>query len=236
MVRDTSKTKKLNNHGPLKNATLKEQAYSLIKDAILYRRLQKNVVYSQDDLCEELGISRTPVREALIELQNENFISFVRGRGFKVVELTKKEALDIVEMRRDIELFGAELAAKRINDDQLTRLEAKHEKMADSINSKNTKLLYSLDYDFHNIIFEATGNSWLIDTIIKLRTHFLRVETQSAFSDIKTAKAVLKEHEGVVEALKKHNPKMARKAMEHHLNCTYKRTVTNILNDVSEKN
>lgn len=59
----------------------------------LWLGLQKNVVYSQDDLCEELGISRTPVREALIELQNENFISFVREEDLKLLNLQKRKLL-----------------------------------------------------------------------------------------------------------------------------------------------
>ena len=211
------------NKGPLKTASLKDQAYRLIKDAI--------------DLCSELGISRTPVREALIELQSEGFVVFVRGRGFKVVELTKKEAMDIIEMRRDIEMFGAELAAKRITDEQLQRLEAKYNDMVAAIDSGDTRLMYKLDYDFHNIIFEATGNTWLMETIKKLRDHFLRVETQSAFSRKSDAKKVFKEHEGVLKALQKRDSKLARSAMQNHLEHTYHRTVVNILGeDVTEAN
>ena len=124
------------NKGPLTTNSLKEQAYKLIKDAIVYRRLKLNVVYSQDDLCSELGISRTPVREALIELVSDGLVTFVRRRGFKVVELTRKEALDIIEMRSDIEKFGAELAAQRITDGQLKRLEDKYNEMLNAADSE----------------------------------------------------------------------------------------------------
>ena len=172
---------RLLNHGPLQTVTLKDQAYQLIKDAILYRRLQINTVYSQETLCNELHISRTPVREALIELQNEGYVRFVRGRGFQVLELTRQEALDIVEMRREIEMFGAELAAERITDDQLQELEKVHQEMLDEEKHHDSREMYRLDYAFHQLIFQATGNSWLIQMNVKLRENFLRIETQGAF-------------------------------------------------------
>ena len=150
---------RLLNHGPLQTVTLKDQAYQLIKDAILYRRLQINTVYSQETLCNELHISRTPIREALIELQNEGYVRFVRGRGFQVLELTRQEALDIVEMRREIEMFGAELAAERITDDQLQELEKVHQEMLDEEKHHDSREMYRLDYAFHQLIFQATGNS-----------------------------------------------------------------------------
>ena len=217
------------NKGPLTTNSLKEQAYKLIKDAILYRRLKLNVVYSQDDLCSELGISRTPVREALIELVSDGLVTFVRRRGFKVVELTRKEALDIIEMRSDIEKFGAELAAQRITDGQLKRLEDKYNEMLNAADSGDAMLLYRLDYEFHLIIFEATGNNWLLDAIKKLRDNFLRIETQSAFSKKADAKAVFGEHYKILKALKKRNPQLARLAMQNHLEHTTHRTTANFL-------
>ena len=93
--------------------TMKQQAYELIKDAILYRRLQIGITYSQDALCSELNISRTPVREALLELQQEGYIAYMRGKGIQVIPITKKRAQDIVEARYYLELNGARLAAQR---------------------------------------------------------------------------------------------------------------------------
>ena len=223
------------NSGPLQTSSLKEQAYKLIKDAILYRRLKLNIVYSQDDLCSELGISRTPVREALIELISDGLVVFVRRRGFKIVELTRKEALDIIEVRSDLEKFGAELAAQRISDEQLERLEDKYNEMVKSLETSDSMLMYKLDYDFHNIIFEATGNNWLLGAIKKLRDNFLRIETQSAFSKKTSAKAVFTEHYKILKAIQKRDPDLARAAMQNHLEHTYHRTLANILEKEQKK-
>ena len=217
------------NKGPLKTNTLKNQAYQQIKDAILYRRLKLDVIYSQDDICQGLGISRTPVREALIELQTKGFVTFVRGRGFMIKPLSRKEALDIVEMRKGIEMFGVELAASRITDEQLVDMRGLLNQMAVETDWKDSVAMYKLDYAFHEKIFEATGNVWMMHTNKVLRENFLRVETQSAFAKKVDANHVLKEHEAVLLALEERNPAKARKAMEKHMNMTYKRTVNKIL-------
>lgn len=225
-------TEFFNNHGPIKQTSLKEQAYLLIKDAILYRRLQPGVVYSQETLGQELAISRTPIREALLELQSQRYISFVRGRGFEVRSLSKKEAADIIEMREQIEIIGARFAAERITNEQIKKLEDSLEDMLKKAQHKHTKTLYHVDYDFHNIIFEATGNSWLRGTIKNLRDQFLRVETQSAFDQTETTMEVYREHKAIVDALKKHDADAAAKAMEDHMRITYNRTVKPILDSM----
>ena len=100
----------------VKTLTYKEQAYELIKDAVLFNRFRIGAIYSQDEICEELGISRTPVREALLELQKEGYVAFARGRGVKVVPVTDEIAKDILEIRLLTEQNNAYLAAARAND------------------------------------------------------------------------------------------------------------------------
>ena len=100
-------------HGQIKTPTYKEQAYRLLKEAILYQRFQADTIYSQEAICQELGISRTPVREALLELQKENYIRFCRGKGIQIVSLDDQAIHDILEMRIYLEMAGAELAAQR---------------------------------------------------------------------------------------------------------------------------
>ena len=91
----------------------KEQAYRLIKEAILFNRFRVGAIYSQDDICKELGISRTPVREALLELQKDGYVSFSRGKGVQVVPVSDRDARDILETRMYIECINAKLAANR---------------------------------------------------------------------------------------------------------------------------
>lgn len=217
------------NKGPLRTNSLKNQAYEQIKEAILYRRIKVGKVYSQDDFCTELGISRTPVREALIMLQSEGFISFVRGRGFRIKELSRKEALDIIELRKNIEAFGVQLAAQRITDEQIKRLQETYKRMLELGDQGDSILLYQNDYAFHEIIFEATGNTWLIDLNKKIRENFLRIENQLAFKSKKNARQVFLEHGKILDAISKKDERLAVRAMKYHMKHTAQRTLVNVL-------
>ena len=137
--------------------TMKQQAYELIKDAILYRRLQIGITYSQDALCSELNISRTPVREALLELQQEGYIAFMRGKGIQVIPVTRKRAQDIVEARYYLELSGARLAAQRRTAAQIEALEQLLLEQESRCHDRAVRASYQLDRKFHREIFLASG-------------------------------------------------------------------------------
>lgn len=214
---------------PISTATYKQQAYALLKDAILYRRLKVGQVYSQDGICNEFGISRTPVREALLELQKEGYINFRRGRGIEVVPITSKEAEEIVEMRAIIELAGSELAARRASPYQVARLLECLDEMRRHAHGGSSAELYKLDRQFHMALFESAGNKRLLDTVEMLRDQFLRFETLDAFSTPEKYNQVLEEHAGIYEAIAAGNPARAKEAMQRHLDCTYRRTVKRAL-------
>lgn len=210
--------------------TYKEQAYDLLKEAILYRRLKMDEVYSQDGLCAALKISRTPVREALLELQKEGYITFLRGRGIKIVSLTRKEAVDIVEMRGIIEQSGAELAAQRADAEVLERMQSNLLEMRSTTQPQmEAATMYKLDRQFHRCIFEAAGNRKLLEAVEMLRDQFLRVETLDAFSSTGKCHDVADEHEAVYKAIASGDAPLAREMMREHLNCTYERTVKAVL-------
>ena len=214
--------------------TYKQKSYQLIKDAILYRRFQTGIIYSQDELCAQLGISRTPVREALLELQKEGYVSILRGRGIEIVPITRKQAKDIIEMRRIIELAGSELAAERATPLHVSRLYASLETMKQKISFNDDHLLYQHDRKFHNQIFEASGNSKLLETMEDLRDLFLRIETLKAFQREEGRLEIVNEHWKVYEAIANHDPGLARRSMLEHLDQTYARTVWPVLDMLPE--
>lgn len=209
----------------LESTSYKDQAYRMIKDAILYRRFKVGVVYSQDSVCTEMGISRTPVREALLELQKEGYVYFMRGRGFAVLPVTAEEARDIVEMRYYIELTGCRLAAERHTVRQLDNIYKTIELMQHELCSVDPVSLYKFDREFHRAIFEAAGNKKLLMTMEDIRDNFLRFETLTAFDRYESAKAVLNEHIAVYESIKTRSCDFAEKQMSVHLKNTVERTV-----------
>lgn len=213
----------------ISSLTLKEQAYHLIKDGILYHKLQVGAVYSQDAICSDLGISRTPVREALLQLEQEGYVAFLRGKGIEVIPITGARAAEIMEARYYLEQAGCRLAALRRTDEHLKAIEDILREMREHYASCDTKLMYRLDRSFHANIFEAAGNSWMLGEIENLRDHFLRFETLSAFDDVEQAKDVLAEHQLIVEALREGAPEKAEAAMRTHLERTSVRTASHLL-------
>ncbi len=218
----------LNGRG-ISSRTLKEQAYQLIKDGILYHKLQVGMVYSQDAICNDLGLSRTPVREALLQLEQEGYIAFLRGRGVEVLPLTDERAAEIMEARFYLEQIGSRLAAFRRTEEHLRRLDAVMTEMTELCTSGDSKLMYRLDREFHTIIFEASGNSLMLGEIETLRDHFLRFETFSAFDREDYAREVIEEHGQILAALREGSADKAVAAMRHHLRRTSLRTTSHLL-------
>lgn len=206
--------------------TYKDQAYRLIKDAIIYKKLALGSVYSQDLLCAELKISRTPVREALLELQKEGYLRILRGKGIYILPVTKEEAQDIIEMRYFVEALGCELAAARRNEQDLhnmlsvfKEMEARDGQITDFV------MLYRLDRLFHLAIFEAAKNKRMQQIIEQLRDNFLRVEDQTAFA----IEPVIQEHRAIYQAIASADPEAAKQAMQVHMENSKKRTMTHVL-------
>ena len=213
----------------ISSLTLKDQAYNLIKEAILYHKLQVGTVYSQDVLCNELGISRTPVREALLQLEQEGYVAFLRGKGFEVVPITGARAAEMMEARYYLEQIGSRLAAIRRRESDLERMDDAIQEMQRQCSSCDAKLLYQLDRSFHLHVFEAAGNNWILNEIEYLRDHFLRFETLDAFDNMKYASEVIEEHQVIVDAIREKNPEKAEAAMKIHLEHTSVRTASHLL-------
>lgn len=214
-------------YGQIKTSTYKEQAYQLIKEAVIYQKFQQGAIYSQEAICQELGISRTPVREALLELQKEGFIHFCRGKGIQVVSLDDKAIHDILEMRVYLEEASAELAAKRATKEDLDYIS---ECLDENIRNRNTNdniLCYRMDHKFHRSIALAAHNDILYNSLDDVLNHYLRFEGLNVYESSISANSILDEHRAIFEAVKRHDALGAHESARLHLRDAYKRTLHN---------
>lgn len=223
-----------NNQNPLLEGaqiltnSFKEQAYQLIKDAVLYNRFRVGATYSQEAICNELGISRTPVREALLELQKEGYVCFCRGKGVKVVPVTEKDAKDVLEMRILLEQANAKLAAERGTEEQIAQLMDCLNELEVKLSTFDGRMLYRIDHTFHRLVAKMTDNNWIYRQTEMILDNYLRFEVKSVYDNSIDAKIVMEEHQAIGFAIRDKNPAKAEQAMKRHLNNSYNRTLAKL--------
>ena len=133
-----------------------------------------------------------------------------------------------------LELSGARLAAQRRTAAQIEALEQLLLEQESRCHDRAVRASYQLDRKFHHEIFLASGNTWMQEEIEKLRDHFLRIETQSAFDSPEQAEHVILEHRGILTAICAGDEKRAEEAMRYHLDCTAKRTLIHITDGLAD--
>ena len=210
--------------------TYKQQAYDLIKDAIIYQRFRADAIYSQEGICQELGISRTPVREALLELQKEGYVHFCRGKGIKIVPIGANDIYDVLEIRLYTEQTCALLAAQRATEEDLNKMAGFLADIKKNLESKDGVMLYHLDHQFHRALAAAAHNGWLLRSLEDILDNYLRFEVKTVYNNLIDANKVLDEHRTIYEAVKAKNPEKAQQAVARHLERSYNRTLSKYWN------
>ena len=203
----------------------KDIAYERIKDAILLPRLRIGATYSQESICRELDISKTPLREALLELQTDGYVTFCRGRGVLIQPVSYEKAHDILEARITMEPICAQLAAQRASETDLQKMNSLLTSLQEGLPSEDGQRLYRIDHSFHRAMIQAAHNKIFYRFLDVVLDHYLRFEVKSVYNNSIDARKVYAEHQRVYEAIVKKDEKKAYKAMETHLKNSFARTL-----------
>lgn len=169
---------------------LKLEAYAILKQKILTNELKPNEYLEEKMLCEMLGISRTPIREAISLLVQDNLIQVIPRKGIFVTGITVQSSRELFEARHLLEPMILELSFHNLNFDTLIDFK---NKFIQALEEKNHSLLHQLDYEFHNYITSCCKNSFLMKVMNNLSDNFQRVRTQEFYSETRTENGA-KEH------------------------------------------
>ncbi len=155
-------------------------------------------------ICEKLEVSRTPVREALIQLSSENLLEYIPRRGFIVKEINIKKKLDVFQVVGALDALAARLALEYLTDDDFQRMEKLIEKIDVSIEENNYNDYQAFQNEFHKVYIDKCNNSTLIETLESLQNSFIR---QTYLSDDKEKlyhilKRMNEEHKQILRFLK----------------------------------
>jgi DNA-binding GntR family transcriptional regulator len=195
---------------------LRELVFEAIREAIVSGTLAPGERLMEVQLAEELGVSRTPVREAIRRLELEGYVVMVPRKGAFVASLSAKDVADVFEIRAALEGLAAELAAERITEEELEELERQLHYVARCVEEGDLPGLVEADTRFHELLYRASRNQRLTQIIGNLREQIQRFRTTSLATPGRMQET-LEEHKKIVEALAQRNAVLARRLAEEHI-------------------
>lgn len=157
--------------------SLKDHVCSYIADLIANDQVPDSGKIVEQEICDALGVSRTPVREALIQLAADGFLESVPRRGFFINRLTREKAIEIVQILGPLDGRAAYLASGRMSVEEIAELRQIHESVANAMRAGDYLHHNELQHEFHNYYLERCGNKRLIEIVQHLNWHFMKRET-----------------------------------------------------------
>jgi len=196
--------------------SLTMQAYNNLKEKIMRLQLRPGELLLVQPLAKELGISRTPVREAMIRLEREGFVEEADGKKFKVTEITLKSILEIHEIRELIELHAVAKAAVNRSQDQMNLLMKSAANMEGSLKKSDHVAFFETDMDFHAQIIHISDNKTLESLMHQLNEKIQRIRHLTTYVHRRIENTV-GEHAAILSAIENQDAEAAQKAMKNHL-------------------
>ena len=196
---------------------LRDVVFKTLRQAILRGELQPGERLMEIALSKKLGVSRTPIREAIRMLELEGLVLMIPRKGAEVAGITEKNLRDTLEVRRALEELAIELSCTKITDEELNELEQAEEEFVDSIENKDIIDIARADEKFHDIIFTSTGNDKLVQMINNLREQMYRYRLEYVKAEA-TRNQLMEEHEMILKALKSRDKSEAKRIIAEHIN------------------
>jgi DNA-binding GntR family transcriptional regulator len=207
--------------------TAADRVYTYAKTAILARRLGVHDLLTEGDLADAVGVSRTPVREALLRLQADGLVRLLPKRGALILPVTPDEVSDVLETRRLVETFAVRKAVTSAPNAKLVHtLEGQLADMRTAMRGRDARGYAEADRDFHHAIVAATGNEILTNLYGSLRDRQLRMGVVNLLEErtgeldhaaVARMRANIADHEAILAAISQRAIRAAETAVTAHL-------------------
>ena len=195
---------------------LRDVVFNTLRQAILTGELKPGERLMEIHLANRLGVSRTPIREAIRKLELEGLVIMIPRRGAEVAQITEKNLKDVLEVRRALDALCAELACDRISEEELTRLREACTAFERAIATRDVKTIAKADVALHDIIVKATGNDRLISLVNNLSEQMYRYRFEYIKDESQHAKLV-EEHRSIIDSIARKDKKAASEAARIHI-------------------
>lgn len=198
-----------------------QKAYEYLRSEVLVDPAIQGTFLNEQNLASEIGVSRTPVREALRVLATEGLVEMVPNRGTFVSKVSRQQARDVMELRKILECHAARVSIERERTpvDIMLEILNKQRSFINSSSDSSSIDFIALDRDFHFELLKATGNSEIIRTYDRLQTR-QRIIGAEALSTSTRREAVCLEHQAIVDCLESGDVDRAETAVSEHIDVT----------------
>lgn len=195
---------------------LRDVVFKTLRQGILTGELKPGERLMEIHLANKLGVSRTPIREAIRKLELEGLVTMIPRRGAEVAQITEKSMKDVLEVRKVLDTLSVELACERISEDEIEQLEVACADFEAAVQTGDFGKIAKTDVAFHDIIVEATRNMRLSQMVNNLAEQMYRYRFEY-IKDASQHKRLIEEHKLICEGIKKGDKKGAIAAIETHI-------------------
>ena len=196
--------------------SLSAKVFHSIREDILNGKYQANEELKEKNIGDDLGVSRTPVREALRQLELEGLVVMVPRKGAEVAKITVKDLKDALEVRMTIDSLSVKLACERIDEEEKVEIRQACVAFREAVKSKDVKAIVEGDERFHNTIYRASKNQKLITIAMNLREQVYRYRFEYV-KDFSYHENLIREHDQITEAILAGDVETAQEIMKQHI-------------------
>ena len=201
----------------LSNAPMSTGLLAKMQEDILTGRLRPGQKIVEQELCGKYGVSRTPIREALRQLEADGLVETVLNRGAFVIGMSDRDYEDMFEMRKAYEIQAVKWAIERITDEEMEQLEETFEFMEFYTMRNDIEKMLVINTGFHQVIYQASHNRVLHKQLESYR-NLIRYKDPGTVYEENYLATVLEEHRAIFKAFIERNPREGALAMEIHMN------------------
>ena len=195
---------------------LRDVVFNTLREAILKGELKPGERLMELQLAAKLGVSRTPIREAIRMLEQEGLAVTIPRKGAEVAKMTEKDMEDVLQIRDALDELAASIACEQMTKEQLDNLTETMHEFEESTKSKDLKKIAAADVKFHDIIYQATGNPKLVNMLNNLREQMYRYRVEY-LKDERNYPTLMREHNEIVEGLLTKDKMRVTEAMHKHV-------------------
>lgn len=200
----------------IESPSLDKLAYDRIKEAILTFQFLPNQALVEGELASQLGISKTPVRDALMRLEKEGLVTRVPYKGTYVSDINNQDMANIFTIRIVLEGLAIQLATDLLTEEDFQAMQNLVHQHEEALKNREVAKVSRINSDFHNTIINRCSNTRLQQMLHNLDDHLKRYRLLSISQGMRMDKSV-PEHQAILDALRARDPKGAEEAMRNHL-------------------